>query len=89
MSNMCDDEQRAWVNRVYGSLDLTNQESDLPNDTEVILDYDLQKYYLVSFSRESVFWLVEVDDDLVTKSLREVLSDAHLRVYFPSKREMC
>lgn len=78
---MYDDEIRDWVERAYEHLDPKNSKLDLPEDTEVILDYDELGYYLTSLSSECVLWLEDVDSIMVTGGLRQVLSEEHLGVH--------
>ena len=81
ISNMHNEAARDWVERAYETLNLKEQpdEMELPYDVDVVLDFSLQGYYLTSFTSQRVFWLVEVDVDLVTQNLRQVLSEEHLR----------
>ncbi len=55
--------------------------SAIPCDTDLVLDHQSNGYYLVSWKKQSVFWLKEVKADLVTKEERIPVSRSHISEY--------
>lgn len=69
--------------RAYHKLDIEQnaRDSDWPVDTDIVLDYASQGYYLVSWTEQCLFWLSEVDVHSITGSIRMTLTETHLRKF--------
>lgn len=60
------------------------EHADAPSDIEICVckatrgDEDVMAYYFASMIDQSVFWLKDVEEDIVTEFERKVVSEAHL-----------
>lgn len=85
LSDMSSNEVSEWIEDTAQSLllklDKAKCSRPLPCDTDLVLDYQSQGYYLISWGKQSVFWLEEVNADLVTKRERIPVSRSHISEY--------
>lgn len=74
-------KNRDWIDEAYRTLDIKHaiKAMNLPDDTDIVLDCSCEGYYLTSWTKQCVFWLSDVDVDLVTGGSRPTLSETHLR----------
>ena len=77
---MSSEETRIWIHKACDALDIHRWRStlELPDDCDIVLDYDMYGYYLASWSLRRIMWLEDVSASLVTEDIREALSDEHL-----------
>lgn len=80
LSDIDDSEELAWVEGVVQSwMRVKNLRSqDLPDDTELVLERRGEGYYLVSWTKQYIAWLCDVDPLLMTKGHRDPISQSHL-----------
>ena len=81
ISNIYLEDECTWIDFAFRNLDF-DKELDLPEDMDVVLDYSLKGYYLTSLSSKCIFWLEDVESDMITGAVREVLSEEHLGMRF-------
>ena len=64
----------------YSQLDIETARSqhNLPDDTDIVLDYATKGYYMASQSKQCLFWLGSMPVHEVTRSARPTVSPAHL-----------
>lgn len=80
LSDIDNETEYTWVKHVVKSWERIKEQrsQDLPHDIELVLEYHAKGYYLVSWTKQYIAWLVVVDSEVITKGHRDPISQSHL-----------
>lgn len=77
-ADMDDLDQALWIEKAAAELQRRRSRfPNLPHDTDIVLDYQSDGYYLTSWSSKYIFFLEQVGVDVLTKGYRDALSNTH------------